>query len=67
VRLFGHPGWQNGFRSQINFDPATHRGYLAVYNTDAEDATENTRRFNIELRDHLLDHFFTASPGEGLH
>jgi CubicO group peptidase (beta-lactamase class C family) len=67
VRLIGHPGWQNGFRSQINFDPATHRGYVAVYNTDAEDATENTRRFNIELRDYLIDHFFTASPGEGLH
>jgi CubicO group peptidase (beta-lactamase class C family) len=67
VRLIGHPGWQNGFRSQINFDPATHRGYLAVYNTDAEDATENTRRFNIELRDYLIDHFFTVSPGEGLH
>ena len=67
VRLIGHPGWQNGFRSQINFDPATHRGYLAVYNTDAENATENTRRFNIELRDYLIDHFFTVSPGEGLH
>jgi CubicO group peptidase (beta-lactamase class C family) len=67
VRLIGHPGWQNGFRSQINFDPAAHRGYLAVYNTDAEDATENTRRFNIELRDYLIDHFFTASSGEGLH
>ena len=67
VRLIGHPGWQNGFRSQINFDPATHRGYLAVYNTDAEDATQNTRRFNIELRDYLIDHFFAASPGEGLH
>jgi CubicO group peptidase (beta-lactamase class C family) len=67
VRMIGHPGWQNGFRSQINFDPTTHRGYLAVYNTDAEDATENTRRFNIELRDYLIDHFFTASPGEGLH
>jgi CubicO group peptidase (beta-lactamase class C family) len=67
VRLIGHPGWQNGFRSQINFDPATHRGYLAVYNTDAEDATQNTRRFNIELRDYLIDHFFAASPGESLH
>jgi CubicO group peptidase (beta-lactamase class C family) len=67
VRLIGHPGWQNGFRSQINFDPATHRGYLAVYNTDAEDATENTRGFNIELRDYLIDHFFTLTPSEGLH
>jgi CubicO group peptidase (beta-lactamase class C family) len=59
VRLIGHPGWQNGFRSQINFDPAAHRGYLVVYNTDAMDATQNTRSFNIELRDHLIDHFFT--------
>jgi CubicO group peptidase (beta-lactamase class C family) len=64
VRLVGHPGWQNGFRSQMNFDPVLGRGYLAVYNTDAQDATQNTRRFNIELRDYLIDHFFTA---KGLH
>jgi len=62
LRLIGHPGWQNGFRSQINFDPIAHRGYLAVYNTDAEDATQNTRRFNIDLRDYLIDHFFTLPP-----
>jgi CubicO group peptidase (beta-lactamase class C family) len=67
VRLVGHPGWQNGFRSQMNFDPAAGRGYLAVYNTDAQDATQNTRRFNIEVRDYLIDHFFTAPPGQGLH
>jgi CubicO group peptidase (beta-lactamase class C family) len=62
VRLVGHPGWQNGFRSQINFDPAAGRGYLVVYNTDSMDATENTRSFNIELRDYLIDHFFTQPP-----
>jgi CubicO group peptidase (beta-lactamase class C family) len=61
VRLVGHPGWQNGFRSQINFDPVTGRGYLVVYNTDAQDAKQNTRRFNIELRDYLIDHFFARS------
>ena len=59
IRLIGHPGWQNGFRSQINFDPAAGRGYLVVYNTDATDSTQNTRRFNIQLRDYLIDHFFT--------
>jgi CubicO group peptidase (beta-lactamase class C family) len=59
VRLVGHPGWQNGFRSQMNFDPAAGRGYLVVYNTDAMDATQNTRSFNIQLRDYLIDHFFT--------
>jgi len=66
VRLVGHAGWQNGFRSQLNFDPAAHRGYLVVYNTDSMDATENTRSFNIELRDYLIDHFFTLPP-QGLH
>jgi CubicO group peptidase (beta-lactamase class C family) len=67
VRLIGHPGWQNGFRSQMNFDPIARRGYLAVYNTDAQDAVQNTRQFNIELRDYLIDHFFTLPPEQGLH
>jgi CubicO group peptidase (beta-lactamase class C family) len=57
VRLIGHPGWQNGFRSQLNFEPIARRGYVVVYNTDAQDANQNTRRFNIELRDYLFDHF----------
>jgi CubicO group peptidase (beta-lactamase class C family) len=67
VRLIGHPGWQNGFRSQMNFDPTGRRGYLVVYNTDATDATQNTRHFNIELRDYLIDHFFTQPVQQGLH
>jgi CubicO group peptidase (beta-lactamase class C family) len=67
VQLIGHPGWQNGFRSQMNFDPASRRGYLVVYNTDATDAAQNTRRFNIELRDYLVDHFFTRPAAQGLH
>jgi CubicO group peptidase (beta-lactamase class C family) len=75
VRLVGHPGWQNGFRSQLNFDPVHRRGYLVVYNTDAQDSlqnavqntVQNTRTFNIDLRDYLIDHFFTMPPAEGLH
>jgi CubicO group peptidase (beta-lactamase class C family) len=75
VRLVGHPGWQNGFRSQLNFDPLRHRGYLVVYNTDAQDplqnavqnTAQNTRSFNIDLRDYLIDHFFTLPAPEGLH
>ena len=67
VRLIGHPGWQNGFRSQVNVDPAGRRGYLVVYNTDATDTTQNTRRFNIELRDYLIDHFFMQPVRQGLH
>ncbi|HEX3435840.1 MAG TPA: serine hydrolase domain-containing protein [Pseudacidobacterium sp.] len=58
LTLVGHPGWQNGFRSQINVDPVSRSAYIVNYNTDAEDAKQNTRRFNIELRDYLIDHFF---------
>ena len=60
VRLIGHPGWQNGFRAQINLDPSTRSAYLVNYNTDALDPEQNTRRFNIELRDLLIDRFFSA-------
>jgi CubicO group peptidase (beta-lactamase class C family) len=58
LNLIGHPGWQNGFRSQINIDPATRSAYIVDYNTDAQDAKQNTRSFNIELRDYLIDNFF---------
>jgi len=58
LTLIGHPGWQNGFRSQINIDPATRSAYIVDYNTDAQDTKQNTRAFNIELRDYLIDRFF---------
>jgi CubicO group peptidase (beta-lactamase class C family) len=58
LTLIGHPGWQNGFRSQINIDPATRSAYIVDYNTDAQDTKQNTRTFNIELRDYLIDQFF---------
>jgi CubicO group peptidase (beta-lactamase class C family) len=58
LTLIGHPGWQNGFRSQINIDPAMGSAYIVDYNTDAQDTKQNTRAFNIELRDYLIDHFF---------
>ena len=58
LQLIGHPGWQNGFRSQINLDPSTHSAYIVDFNTDAEDTKQNTRSFNIELRDYLIDNFF---------
>jgi len=58
LTLIGHPGWQNGFRSQINIDPATRSAYIVDYSTDAQDAKQNTRSFNIELRDYLIDNFF---------
>jgi CubicO group peptidase (beta-lactamase class C family) len=58
LRLIGHAGWQNGFRSHFYIDPATRSAYIVAYNTDAQDPTQNTRGFDFMLRDYLIDHFF---------
>ena len=58
LRLIGHAGWQNGFRSHFYIDPATRSAYIVAYNTDALDTAQNTRNFDFELRDYLIDHFF---------
>ena len=58
VRLVGHSGDQNGFISMFAVDPATRSAYIANFNTDADDGERNTIRFNDELRDFLVDHFF---------
>jgi CubicO group peptidase (beta-lactamase class C family) len=58
LRLVGHAGWQNGFRSHFYIDPATRSAYIVACNTDAMDAKQNTRRFDFTLRDFLIDHFF---------
>jgi CubicO group peptidase (beta-lactamase class C family) len=63
LRLIGHAGWQNGFRSHFYVDPATRSAYIVVYNTDAQDPNQNTRNFDFELRDYLIDHFFESSSG----
>jgi CubicO group peptidase (beta-lactamase class C family) len=59
LRLVGHAGWQNGFRSHFYIDPETRTGYVVAYNTDAMDVGgQNTRGFDFELRDYLIDRFF---------
>ncbi len=60
IRLVGKAGWQNGFRSHLYLEPTTRSAYIVVYNTDAEDAGQNTRDFDFQLRDYLIDHFFRA-------
>lgn len=61
LRLIGKAGSQNGFRSHFYIDPATRDAYIVVYNTDAQDPTQNTRAFDFQLRDYLIDHFFNIS------
>jgi CubicO group peptidase (beta-lactamase class C family) len=67
LTLIGHAGWQNGFRSHFYIDPATRSAYIVAYNTDAQDdrfkdkilsRAQNTRSFDLELRDYLIDRFF---------
>ncbi len=60
LRLIGHAGWQNGFRSHFYLDPSSRTAYIVAYNTDAQDPTQNTRSFDFELRDYLIDHFFNT-------
>jgi CubicO group peptidase (beta-lactamase class C family) len=60
LALIGHAGWQNGFRSHFYIDPAGRRAYVVAYNTDAQDARQNTRSLDFELRDYLIDHFFLS-------
>jgi CubicO group peptidase (beta-lactamase class C family) len=58
LKLIGHAGWQNGFRSHFYVDPVSHSAYIVAYNTDAQDAGQNTRAFDFALRDYLIDRVF---------
>lgn len=58
LHLVGKSGSQNGFLSQFYLDPASHRAYIVAYNTDAQDEKQNTQKFDEQLRDYLIDHYF---------
>lgn len=60
IRLIGHMGWQNGFIGHIYLDPVQKKAYIVNYNTEALDPQQNTRKLNEQLRDWLIDGFFTA-------
>lgn len=61
IRLIGHMGWQNGFIGHIYLDPAQKKAYIVNYNTEALDPQQNTRKLNEQLRDWLIDRFFTTT------
>jgi CubicO group peptidase (beta-lactamase class C family) len=60
LRLVGHMGWQNGFIGHIYLDPVQKKAYIVNYNTEALDSQQNTRKLNEQLRDWLIDHFFST-------
>ncbi|HEY3874037.1 MAG TPA: serine hydrolase, partial [Candidatus Kapabacteria bacterium] len=59
VRLIGKSGSQNGFLSNFYLDPTSRKAYIVVYNTDAQDAAQNTLDFDTQLRDYLIDNYFS--------
>jgi CubicO group peptidase (beta-lactamase class C family) len=61
LRLYGHSGGQNGFISHLYFEPHSKKGYLVVFNTDGTGPERNTRKFDIQLRDYLIAHFFRSA------
>ena len=60
VRLVGHSGSQNGFLSHFYIDPEARSAYVVAYNTDASGPGQNTKSFDAQLRDYLIDHFFRS-------
>jgi len=65
LKLIGHTGTQNGFKSRFFIDPKSRSGFIVVYNTDAQDesgnAAQNTSRFDAELAQYLAEHFFSQN------
>jgi CubicO group peptidase (beta-lactamase class C family) len=55
-RLYiGHGGNQNGFLSHFYLNLPARRAYLVVYNTDAGDASQNTSKLDLEIRNYLFE------------
>ena len=61
LKLVGHTGTQNGFKSRFFVDPKSRSGFIVAYNTDAQDeqgsGTQNTSRFDADLARYLAEHF----------
>jgi len=70
LKLVGHTGTQNGFKSRFFIDPKSRSGFIVAYNTDAQDeagsGTQNTSRFDADLAHYLAEHFFRdrSSPAK---
>lgn len=58
LHLVGKAGFQNGFLSQFYFDPSTRKAYIVAYNTNAHNATQDTLKFDHQLRNYLIANYF---------
>jgi CubicO group peptidase (beta-lactamase class C family) len=61
-RFIGHSGSQNGFISHFYIRPDTRTAYIIAFNTHAvptdKDSSQDTRRLDREIKDHLFERIF---------
>jgi CubicO group peptidase (beta-lactamase class C family) len=61
-RFIGHSGSQNGFISHFYIRPDTRTAYIIAFNTHAmpteKDSSQDTRRLDREIKDHLFQNIF---------
>ena len=61
-RFIAHSGYQNGFRTQMFYQPATRTAYIVAFNTYANsvngDKTMTTNRLNNEIKEYLFQNIF---------
>jgi len=65
VELVGHSGDQNGFISHLYIHRPTRGGYVVSFNTDASstsDPRKATRAVDDDVRDAIVDAFWTGAP-----
>ena len=58
VKLAGHAGDQNAFISRVGIAPARRAAYAVAYNTNATGPLQNTKAFDIQLKEYLIDTVF---------
>jgi CubicO group peptidase (beta-lactamase class C family) len=60
--FIGHSGSQNGFISHFYIRPDTRTAYIIAFNTHAmptdKDSSQDTRRLDREIKDHLFQRIF---------
>lgn len=62
-RLIGHSGNQNGFISHFYLRPGNRTAYIIVFNTNAMDALQDTKKLDREMKDYLLQNVFPLFVG----
>jgi CubicO group peptidase (beta-lactamase class C family) len=68
--FIGHSGTQNGFLSHFYLRPDTRMAYIIAFNTQAmpteKDPSQDTRRLDREIKDHLFQRIFPLfAPKQG--